>query len=369
MSKQPNKRIDDVFDHLANDVDAILVPPGSTLRYLTDFVMHKSERPTLVVFFRDRSPVAVLPELEAGRVKGAFEGLEAFIYTDTPDPVVAAAGKFEDLVRETGLEPPAAIEYREARLIEQEVYSRVFQPDEIRDLEDALWAERAQKRTEELDSLQRANRITDDILSEVYEEIEAGLTDREIEAKIRDRAQASDADAYAGSVVASGPRTADPHTSTSDREIQEGELVMIDTGIVCDGYRSDVTRTVAVGDPGDEVRDIYAVVKEAAEDARSAFKSGATFEEPDTIARDVIEDAGYGEYFPHRLGHGLGIDVHEPPYVVQGNSNSVQSGHVVTIEPGIYLPGVGGVRIEDDVALVDGEREVLTGTERDLLTL
>jgi len=142
--------------------------------------------------------------------------------------------------------------------------------------------------------------------------------------------------------------------------------VMIDMGVVLDGYYFDITRTVAVGDPGDEARNIYEVVKEAARVSREAVAPDATYEDLDHAAREVIEDAGYGEYFPHRVGHGLGLEGHEPPYLADGNDDTVDVGNVLTIEPGVYVPEVGGVRIEDDVVLTEDGPEALTESPRDL---
>jgi Xaa-Pro dipeptidase len=155
-------------------------------------------------------------------------------------------------------------------------------------------------------------------------------------------------------LVQFGPSAALPHGGPGDRRLAPGDVVLIDAGCRVRGYTSDVTRTVAYGNPPDEVRRVYGVVDRAQLAGIEALRAGAAAEEVDRAARKVIEDAGYGAFFTHRLGHGLGMDGHEHPYLVRGNGMPLAAGNTVTIEPGIYLPGKFGVRIEDDYGVVEG---------------
>jgi Xaa-Pro dipeptidase len=172
-----------------------------------------------------------------------------------------------------------------------------------------------------------------------------------------------------GSIIASGPRTASPHTSASGRVLQPGELLLFDCGVAHHSYMADITRTFAVGEPDPELVEIYEIVKKANAAARRYAGPGDRAEEIDGVARQVIERAGYGQHFIHRTGHGLGLEVHEPPYIVDGNDTVLRPGMTFTIEPGIYLPGKGGIRIEDDIVITEEGCESLTTFSRDLIYL
>jgi Xaa-Pro dipeptidase len=165
--------------------------------------------------------------------------------------------------------------------------------------------------------------------------------------------------ARGGGLVQFGPSSAFPHGAPAERRLAKGDPVLIDCGCRVRGYSSDITRTVSFGPPSDEFRKVYATVDRAQMAGIEALKTGAAGEDVDRAARKVIEDAGYGKYFTHRLGHGLGMDGHEPPYLVRGNRKPLSTGNVETIEPGIYIPDRFGVRIEDDYAVgVDGPRSL-----------
>ncbi|MBN1484017.1 MAG: M24 family metallopeptidase, partial [Chloroflexia bacterium] len=170
-------------------------------------------------------------------------------------------------------------------------------------------------------------------------------------------------------IVAAGLNGASPHARPGDRPMRAGELVTFDGVARVDGYYGDLTRTVALGEPGPELRQIYALVQQANAAGRQAVRPGVPAEAVDRAARAVIEAAGYGQYFIHRTGHGLGLEVHEPPYIVVGNSQSLSPGMTFTVEPGIYVPGLGGVRIEDDVCVTEIGGESLTTMSRELLVL
>jgi Xaa-Pro aminopeptidase len=168
-------------------------------------------------------------------------------------------------------------------------------------------------------------------------------------------------------IVASGPNGAKPHVRPTDRQIEPGEPVVIDFGCVVDGYCSDMTRTLSVGDPGPEARRVYEVVREAQQTGRHAVRAGADCARVDKACRDVIDAAGWGDAFVHGTGHGVGLEIHEAPRVAATARDTLARGYVVTVEPGVYLPGVGGVRIEDTVVVTDDGADVLTGFSKDFL--
>jgi Xaa-Pro dipeptidase len=167
-------------------------------------------------------------------------------------------------------------------------------------------------------------------------------------------------------LVQTGPNTAEPHSATSSRRLERGELLLIDFGARVGGYVSDITRTLAMGEPEAELSKVYEIVQAANAAGQSAAGPGVPCQEVDRAARRVIDDAGYGPYFIHRTGHGLGLEVHEPPYIVEGNMQRLETGMTFTVEPGIYLPGRGGVRVEDDVVITEDGCESLTTFERNL---
>lgn len=170
-------------------------------------------------------------------------------------------------------------------------------------------------------------------------------------------------------IVASGARSALPHGVASEKEIQSGDFVTLDFGAYYKGYASDITRTVAVGEPSEQLKEIYAIVLEAQMAAVDQIKPGMTGAEADAVARDIISSKGYGDAFGHSTGHGLGLEVHESPRLSVTSDKPLESGMVVTVEPGIYLPGVGGVRIEDDILLTDSGNERLTHSAKELIIL
>lgn len=357
-------RVRRLFEQVPTEVDSVVLSPGETLRYFTGLNMHKSERPTLIVLSRDADPAVLLPRLERDRVEESLPDADFFPYQDATDPVAAGREAFEELTAARELGDPIGAEFRSTRLLE----TTVFAPGdtEVVDVEDAVSTVRARKDTGEIEKMRTAAEIIESILADVYNEIKPGMTELDVEREIRKGEIDSEADDLGVVVVTAGDHTAHAHTNTSNRVIKDGDPVMIDAGVVYEGYYSDITRTLAVGDPGTEFEEIYEVVKRAAAAAREEVAPGVEMQAIDRAAREVIEEAGYGEYFPHRVGHGLGLEGHEPPYLVEGNDAELEVGHAVTVEPGVYVPGLGGVRIEDDVIVSEDGAEVLTTSSREL---
>jgi Xaa-Pro aminopeptidase len=229
---------------------------------------------------------------------------------------------------------------------------------------------RAVKEPRELDAIRRASEVTDRTYERLVEESFAGRTEKELVWQMHQLFHESGADGLAFDIdIAAGPTAASPHALPGDRVIQEGDLVLVDAGAVVDGYCSDCTRTLAVGETSDSLRGLYEVVREAQQAGVDAVRKGVSGRDADAAARAVIEEAGYGENFGHGLGHGLGLLVHEAPYLRPEWEEPLAAGNVVTVEPGIYLSGVAGVRIEDLVVVTEDGCEVLTSFPKELVTV
>lgn len=225
---------------------------------------------------------------------------------------------------------------------------------------------RMSKGEEELEAIRRAVALADEALDHIYDWMQPGMTERQMAWELESFMRTHGAPRVSFEVlVASGPNGALPHLQPGERVIQAGEPIVMDLGCVVDGYCSDVTRTVCLAEPKDDrFLEIWNLVLQAQEKAEAGMKAGMTGVDGDKLARDVITEAGYGDYFGHGLGHGVGLAIHEDPRLSVTNPDPVPSGAVVTVEPGIYLPDWGGVRIEDMIVVREDGAEVLTGAAR-----
>jgi Xaa-Pro dipeptidase len=197
--------------------------------------------------------------------------------------------------------------------------------------------------------------------------VRVGMTERQVASLLTQALLQHGAEGLAFEpLIQSGPNAALPHATAGERVIQSGEVLLLDFGITLDSYNSDITRTFVLGDASAEIKKIYELVKQANAAGRAAARPGAAGQDVDRATRKVIAEAGYGQYFTHRTGHGLGLEGHEPPYMVEGNAVPLEVGNTFTIEPGIYIPGLGGVRIEDDMVITENGAESLTTYDREL---
>ncbi|NTU85839.1 MAG: aminopeptidase P family protein, partial [Chloroflexales bacterium] len=229
---------------------------------------------------------------------------------------------------------------------------------------------RMAKDGQELAAIEQAVRIVELALGRTIARIRAGMTERELSRACADAIVAAGADGESfENIIASGPNGANPHHSNSDRAFQAGDLIIIDCGARYGGYISDITRTVALGEPPDEARRVYDLVLRANEAGRAAARPEATGSAIDAAARGVIEAAGYGQHFMHRTGHGFGLEAHELPNIVAGSDEPLAPGTTFTVEPGIYVPGVVGVRIEDDLVITPDGARSLTTYARELIII
>ena len=236
----------------------------------------------------------------------------------------------------------------------------------------AGWIEeiRMIKTADEISIIKQACQIADNTFEHILKYIKPGITEREVslELEFHMRKQGADSSSF-DIIVASGARSALPHGVASDKVIENGDFVTLDFGAYYKGYVSDITRTIAVGEPSDKLKEIYQIVLDAQMAGVKGIKSGLTAKEADALTRDVISNAGYGEYFGHSTGHGIGLEVHEGPGLSSRSDLVLQPGMVVTVEPGIYISKLGGVRIEDDVVITDSGCEILTQSPKELIIL
>jgi len=326
-------------------LSALLVSPGADLLYLSGYQVFTSERLTCLVVDPSGNATIVCPELEAPRVAVAAPDIARSTWGETDDPYAIVAA----LVRAPGGVAVADQMWAAFVLkLQSALPERAFAvaSDITREL-------RMRKDDAEIESLRRVSESADRAYARILERPFAGRTEREIGADLADFLRAEGHDEVGFTIVASGANGASPHHETGDRRIAGGDTVVLDFGGGMRGYRSDITRTVHVGKTaGREEQKVHDVVRRAQEAGYVAARKDASAESVDGAARRVIDDAGYGEFFIHRTGHGIGLDGHEHPYLVRGNRERLESGMAFSIEPGIYLPGRFGVRIED-IAVID----------------
>lgn len=348
-------------------VDAIAVVPGTNLRYLTGVYYHAGERLSIAIFHTDGRCGFVLPEMDAARTKRECSIPFALYPWNDAQPSQQALAR---LVSDLGLAgKTVAVEQGVMRVFELMALQEAgvtITPDAT-----PLFSElRIVKDVAELAIMRQAADMIDDALKGLLPRLRPGLTERQVAAlwlkEIFDRGAEAAAFEF---IIASGPNASSPHHGTGDRVLEKGDMVILDGGARHNGYNSDITRTVALGRPWDLSRRIYDVVLAANTAGRNAARPGITGRELDAITRKVIEDAGFGPQFMHRTGHGLGMDIHEPPYIASGNAEPLPLGSVFTIEPGIYLAGQTGVRIEDDVVLTREGGVCLTQSPRELIEI
>jgi len=246
-------------------------------------------------------------------------------------------------------------------------------PIELQQTEGLVERARAVKDASEIDALRRAARGLTPVAKGVLKVLRAGMQEREVAGLIEQEIRAAGFERVSFEpIVASGPNAALPHYRAGDRVIADGDMVVLDFGGVLDGYCSDLTRTVSVGDPSEELRRVYGAVLDAQQGAIHAIRPGASTAAVDEVAREVLVENGLGEAFTHGTGHGLGLEIHEDPRLTRAVSHApttLEAGMVVTVEPGAYLPGWGGVRIEDDVLVTAAGYEILTNVPRHLMVV
>ncbi len=348
----------------AAELDGLAIVPGANMRYLLGLTIHLSERFTVAFCTDDGEIHMVLPELEAPRASAEAQVPVIFYPWTDAEGYEEALTQCIDTIDLDGI---LGVEYTTMRVLELRAIEEL-RPVGIVDADPLFSALRMVKDESELASMRRAVAAVEAGLRAAIAFIRPGVTEQEVVKVWEDGMVAAGAAAFSfGTIVASGPHSANPHHTPGDRQLMAGDLVILDGGAVVDGYCSDITRTVAVGTPSADLQQVYAVVKAANAAGLAVVKPGVSGAQIDQAARAVIDAAGFGPQFVHRTGHGLGIEDHEPPYINAADQAPLPRGTTFTIEPGVYLPGRGGVRIEDDVVITAEGGECLTTFERGLI--
>jgi Xaa-Pro aminopeptidase len=327
------------------DVDAMCVSIGSDLPYLTGYRAHVSERPTILVLTADGEATMVIATLEAPRVERRDDVFALAAWDETDDPI----GIVDDLL--DGASHVA---------VGSQMWSRFTidlqgrRPDRRwSDAEDLMAGLRIIKGPDEIDALRAAAATVDRIADEVDHITFSGRTEADVAREIADMTLAAGHQSIEFCIVASGPNGASPHHTAADRVMGQGDAVVVDFGGYQNGYCSDTTRTFVIGAPPRGFTEAYAVLREAQEAATAFVRPGVETAAIDAHARGIIDAAGYGDRFFHRLGHGIGLDGHERPYLVDGDTTVTEPGMAFSIEPGIYTAGEWGMRIEDIVVVTE----------------
>lgn len=263
-----------------------------------------------------------------------------------------------------------AFESEHLTVAEHQQLQQIVAPVKTKSVRQLVEQLRIIKDEQEIDCIKRAIRVVDEVFVEILSEIAPGMTEHQVATRMEYLMREKGASGSSfDTIVASGIRSALPHGVASEKILEDGDLVTLDFGCYVDGYTSDLTRTFVLGTPHNKQREIYDIVLESQQKTIASLRPGMTGSEADQIARQVIEEAGYGEAFAHGLGHGIGLDIHEEPSLRRSSEQVLQPGMVVTVEPGIYLPGFGGVRIEDDVLITKSGATVLTTATKEWLTV
>jgi Xaa-Pro aminopeptidase len=340
--------------------DALVVPPSPDLLYLIGYGPPQLERPTLLVMRPDAPPTMLVPELERPLAAASPAGALATLisWADGTDP-------YEETAR---LLPAIGRVAVGDRLWASHVLGlqRAAPELSLAPASPVLGRLRAVKDEFELAALTRAARAADEAFREVCTTRFEGRREEEIAAELAELLVRNGHATAGFTIVGSGPNSASPHHEPGGRTIRPHDVVVMDFGGALAGYCSDTTRTVVVGEPSNEVHRVYGVVRDAQAAACEAVRPGAPAQEIDRAARDTIEDAGLGARFIHRTGHGIGLEIHEPPYIVEGNDEPVAPGMTFSVEPGVYLEGSFGVRIEDIVVVTADGVDRLNRSTREL---
>ncbi|HVS15522.1 MAG TPA: Xaa-Pro peptidase family protein [Thermoanaerobaculia bacterium] len=361
-----NERIQRLQEELARrQIDALVLNPGPTLRYLTHHEFASHERLFLLTIPASGTPMAVVPKLEASNWREAVPEVERILlWDDSEGPDHAAAQAFSHMTAAKRV----AIEPLCFRYFEYSHLKRHLPHVEVVSADAAVQTLRLYKSAEEAGFIREAARIAEESLETVLAGVRPGRTEREIAASLSSELLARGGGGISfGPIVLSGARSALPHGVPEDRAIGAGELLLVDFGTSVHGYHSDITRTFVVGaEPDDETRRVYEAVKQANASGRRAAKPGATAHEVHHLCQADLTGPEWQGWTTHRTGHGLGLEIHEPPSIMHGSRVELRTGMVFTVEPGLYRDGWGGVRIEDDVWLTDDGCESLTTFGRDL---
>jgi len=354
-----------ILKELKHEVDLILLMNPTNIYYVTGFMSEPHERfYCLLIDVENNETTLFLPSLDEQAANGLAQVDKLVAVADGEDG-------FAKLTSYVNKDAKLAIEKDFVTVSDYEQLLQVFEYKTFENTTPFIEKVRLKKSTDEVAKTKRAIAITEEALAKTLPQIEVGMTELAVKALLEYELKRLGAEQIAfDTTVLAGENSALPHGVSSHKQIEQGEFLLFDFGVYVDQYCSDITRTFIVGQSTEEQKLIYQTVKQANEAAIATVQLCAPLKQVDLAAREVIEQAGYGEYFTHRVGHGMGLDVHEAPSLHHENEAEISSGLLFTIEPGIYLPKIGGVRIEDDVYVCDdGSVDVLTSYTKDLISI
>ncbi|MDX8045346.1 Xaa-Pro peptidase family protein [Gracilibacillus sp. S3-1-1] len=361
-----NKRLQSITNWLhKEDIDVLFINSVENVYYFSNFYTDPHERLMGVFVFKQADPLFILPGMEVNQLKDAGWPYEIIGYADHENPW----DKLREAFKARNVTDAKKVSFEEEILTfsRANTFLDLFATPEVVTAESQLNELRLVKDSTEIAIMRRAAEMADYGVKVGVNALKEGVTELEVLAKIEyELKQKGVRDMSFSTMVLFGEKCSDPHGNPGEKQLQAGDMVLFDLGVIIDGYCSDITRTVAYQSVNDKQKDIYQTVLNAQLAALKASKPGTRIGDLDLTARKIITEAGYGDYFPHRLGHGLGISVHEFPSMSHLNDDLLQEGMVYTIEPGVYIPNVGGVRIEDDVLVTKDGCETLTKFPKEL---
>ncbi|UEX90971.1 M24 family metallopeptidase [Staphylococcus ratti] len=339
----------------ASNADAAWISNPINIYYYTGYKSDPHERLFALLVKSTGERILFCPQLEVEEVKASpFDGT-IIGYLDTEDPYA----KYKDELN-TVLIEENHLTYRRYNELKS-----AYQLQEVRPVDAIIQEMRNVKSQEEIDILAKAAELADKCMEIGEAFLKEGVTEREVVNHIENEIKAFGVHEMSfDTMVLFGDHAAAPHGTPGDRKLKNNEFVLFDLGVIYQNYCSDITRTIPFGTPSDEAQNVYDIVKQAQLAAISKIKPGVKVSEIDKTARTIISEAGYGEFFPHRLGHGLGLEAHEYPDISETNDLLLKEGMVITIEPGIYVPDVVGVRIEDDILLTQNGYQSLSSYKK-----
>lgn len=356
-----NERIKSLQDvMIKNQVEMAAIGPTTNMRYLLGFSPFADERPC-VLLLRTDDAVMVVPSLNVDEVAAHTE-VKIIPWKDADGP-----GQALKQVKNKWGSPRVLAVDNAMRADNLLMLLEELSPDQAIPAAGLIAPLRVVKSRQELDIMVQAAAQADQAMQAAVDACISGVTESEIAWAAESSFRNNGAEEVCFTIVASGPNGAFPHHHSGDRKLQEGDTIIIDIGASNQGYKSDVTRVVQLGKPDQEVMKVHEAVKEANRLAFSKVKPGVTAERVDTAAREYLEVAGYGDAFIHRTGHGIGLDVHESPWIMAGDKTILEPGMVFSIEPGVYLPDKFGIRVEDIVAVTEYGARNLTGFSHSLV--
>ena len=363
-------RQETLYQLLGNSAfDAVALNPGPTFIYLTGLHFHLMERPVVLLLAPGRTPCLVLPELETAKLESLPFQVRAFPYPENPQKWGIAFQGASSAIKLN--HSRVGIEAGQMRVLELRYLQEAAGEAAFVAAGKTLAKLRMYKDPSEVKAMRKAASVAQDALQATLPQVRYGMTEKELagELVVQLLRNGSNPRMPFSPIVSAGPNSANPHASPTARTLREGDLLLFDWGALVDDYVSDITRTFALGEVAPEMSHIAEIVAQANQAAQAVAGPGVPMSAVDRAARDVISAAGYADFFLHRTGHGLGMEGHEEPYIRADNAQPLEVGMTFTIEPGIYLSGRGGVRIEDDVLVTENGIDSFTELNRGLVRI